>query len=1228
MVRWNKVISFIIALLLPFVLLPFSDSNYPSSNIDFIHVPQKPSISQQREILDIYNKMPLLFIENRGQVDKKVRYYTKMRGQTIYLTDEKLVFELVRPVANNSITSKYDYSFEAEKLPPKIERLVYSLNFVNASTNTMKISGLKQNQARFNYFISNDPEKWYTNIPSYDEVVCENIYPNIDLRLYNKDNSLAYDFIVNPGGRVEAIKLAYNGIDELFIENTKLIAQTKLGNIEHANLNIYQELSGENLSVSGGFSIIDGNTYGFAVALYDSNKSLIIDPSLVYSTYFGGHTEHPWPGPGGYLPGQDFARDIAIDSSGCAYITGFTESIDLATANAYQVTRAGPSDAFITKISADGKNIIYCTYLGGSISNINYTDRSNDEGWGIAIDSLGSAYITGFTGCTDFPIRNAVQSTFAGGYCDIFVTKLSPEGNKLIYSTYLGGNDLDDGHGIAIDANGYSYITGATRSSNFPTFNAFQSTANHWDAVVFKLSPEGNQLVYSTYLGGNRSSDSGMALSVDTSGCVYVTGFTDSSNFPTLNGFQTLYGGGGDAFVTKLSANGNSLLYSSYLGGNTSDSGYGISVDSAGCIYITGYTDSNNFPTLNAFQSTFGGGSYDAFVTKINTALSGASSLIYSTYLGGSSWDFARDIAIDSSGCAYVVGETGSSNFPIRNPLQRSIGGGNDVFITKISSSGNSLVYSTFLGGSNADCGYGIAVDSFGCAYITGFTDSANFPAINGSQNAFGDFRDVFIAKLGASAESPPVITTNDATNIGINSASINGNLILLGSSLTCNILVQYGTSPGVYPNETTALLKTSTGTFIHNLTNLISGIKYYFRTKAVGDGTSYGEEKNFTTLKAPIVTTNNATQIGFTFATLNMSYTIGDYSPVDVRFAYKKSADTSWNYTSWVSKAADGNHAELLNGLDSNTQYDFRAELKYNPEIQGNTLQFTTLRIDTATVNTATGTGIAMFTTSNGSISNLTSSLTTPCGSLAGFSSPHGFFSFNIINIPVGSTVTITITLPLAMPANTQYWKCINGQWVDITSLLGNNDGDIVLTLTITDGGLGDADGIANGTIVDPGGPATPVAPAQKRSLLTESSSAPQAPAHSIASPANIIVTSLNAQPQQAKVNQAVTIYANIANRGDEAGNYTATLKINGQVEEIKTGKVIGHVAVPLQFIISRDKPGTYTVDINGQQSIFTIAGDSSSSDNSKTIPLIGFFLCAIGVVLVSVLLVLRRCF
>jgi hypothetical protein len=371
--------------------------------------------------------------------------------------------------------------------------------------------------------------------------------------------------------------------------------------------------------------------------------------SLIYSTYLGGG-------------GDDLGEGIAVDDSGDAYVTGGTNSSDFPTLNPFQTYNNG--GVFVTKLSSSGNSLIYSTYLDGG---------NDDYGEAIAVDGSGNAYVTGWTESSDFPTLNPYQPT-AQGSIDAFVTKLSSSGSSLIYSAYLGGEDIDWGRGIAVDSGGNAYVTGWTGSTNFPTLNPYQTYQCCFDAFVTKLSSEGSSLIYSTYLGGSNT-DEGFGIAVDGSGNAYVTGYTVSRTFPTRHAYQSTYQGGQDAFVAKLSSSGDSLIYSTFLGGGDAEEGRGIADDGSGNAYVTGWTTSSDFPTLSSYQSTYQGGGVnygDAFVTKLSS--SGAS-LIYSTYLGGGNNDAGYGMAVDGSGNAYVTGWTGSTNFPTLNPYQTYQGG-------------------------------------------------------------------------------------------------------------------------------------------------------------------------------------------------------------------------------------------------------------------------------------------------------------------------------------------------------------------------------------------------------------------------------------------------------------------------------------------------------------------------------------------------------------------------
>jgi hypothetical protein len=500
--------------------------------------------------------------------------------------------------------------------------------------------------------------------------------------------------------------------------------------------------------IDGRYVLRPEGEVSFETAPYDRTLPLIIDPVLSYSTYLGGSD-------------MDYANGIAVDSSGNAYVTGYTASTNFPLANPEQSSPGGGTcsdgvdtiacfDAFVTKLNPAGTALVYSTYLGGS---------DEDYGTRIALDANGDAYVTGYTNSTDFPVQNALQSENAGGY-DAFVTELSADGASLLYSTYWGGSLDDMGTGIAVDSSGNAYVSGYTASPDFP-INPGALQTNYGGGVhngfVVKFNSGGAQLGYSTFLGGS-GDDYAYGVAVDSAGDAYVTGATYSTNFPTVNAFQPNYAGGlcgtapstfpcYDAFVAKLNPAGAALIFSTYLGGTGSDYGYAIALDGSSNAYLTGYTTSTNFPTTpGAFQQIFGG-SYDAFVAKLNGA---GSTLVYSTYLGGAGTEVGYDVAVDSSGRAFVTGYNYGGAFPTVCPLQAQNAGFYDAFISVLNATGSSLAFSTYLGGSLDEEGYGIALDPSGNAYVTGGTFSLDFPITPGSYQpsyAGGPY-DAFVAEV------------------------------------------------------------------------------------------------------------------------------------------------------------------------------------------------------------------------------------------------------------------------------------------------------------------------------------------------------------------------------------------------------------------------------------------------------------------------------------------------
>lgn len=682
------------------------------------------------------SQISLHFEPNQGQTDPAVQFLARGPGYGLFLTPTEAVLSLRRgtptePTAKTPSPSRGRAGVggaEEPAAPPAVLRLSLTGDAVNPQPTLIGQNALS---GKSNYFRGNDRAQWRTGIPHYGKVAYQQVYPGIDWVLYGNPRQLEYDFVIAPGVDPGLIEMRVSGAESVTLdEQGQLVLKVEGGKVVQPRPVIYQTRDGERRPIEGGYVLREGEDQtplvGFQVAAYDRDRPLVIDPTLVYSTYLGGS-------------GNDYGQGIAVDSTGDIYVTGYTFVVFPSTVNNFPTTPNTPQptppvgdkeDAFVVRFDAAG-NVLYSTYLGGS---------DDDQGADIAVDGTGRAYVTGYTLSTDFPTTaNAPQSTFGGGYSDVFVARLSAAGDALEYSTYLGGTagGNEQGTGIAVDSVGRAYVTGFTPSDDFPIANAPQSTfGGGEDVFVARLTPAGDDLEYSTYLGGGDDDEYGYSIAVDGDGRAYVTGYTYSTDFPTTaNAPQSDYQGGndaghrGDAFVVRLSAGVSpSLEYSTYLGGGDSDFGTDIAVDGAGRAYVTGLTVSDNFPTtLNALQPSFGG-VHDAFVARLSEA---GDALEYSTYLGGSSYDNGAGIAVDSANNAYVAGYTESTNFPTSNPLWFSFAtaAGGNAFVARLSEAG-AVLYSSYLGGidDNFDEATDIAVDSAGLAYVTGYTVSSQFP--------------------------------------------------------------------------------------------------------------------------------------------------------------------------------------------------------------------------------------------------------------------------------------------------------------------------------------------------------------------------------------------------------------------------------------------------------------------------------------------------------------------
>ncbi len=718
-----------------------------------------------------YGRLPLTFEPNRGQADDSVKFVSRGAGYALLLKSTEAVLQLRHSAPRQALTprARHDRFREA---PGTISTI--SLRMLGANSDAT-VSGAEPFLTRSNYFLGNDPTKWRTDVPTYGKVRYENVYPDMDLVFYGNQRALEYDLVVRPGGDPRVIQLAFDGANHLELDanGDLLVRAAGTGDIVRQRKPlVYQVVGGRREPIEAGYGIDREKHVKLWTAAYDARTPLVIDPVLDYATYLGGSAD-------------DSADGIAVDSAGNTYIVGSTSSADFPTKNPLQPAIGAGSAVFVAKLSADGSSLLYATYLGGG----------SEKTWptGIAVDRAGSAYVTGGTTSSNFPITpGAFQVAFGGGPCasgsstytcdDGFIAKLNATGNGLAYSTYLGATKNDDAHAIAVDAAGNAYVTGHTNSADFPvTRGAFQTSVTFSDqcdggcthAFVAKLTADGTSLAYATYLAGD-DYDEGDGIAVDDRGSAYVAGAPSYRNFPTTpNAFQTksCY-----TFVAKLPPDGSALVYSTRLGGTSSpllgpfDTGElegvsAIAIDGQGNAYVTGFTLFTDFPTTPGavFSSAPCGGANgkgghgtfwsDGFVSKVNAD---GTALVYSTYLGGCRGEGGNAIAVDSARNAYVAGNTNSTDFPMAGePLQDMLADGkcgafvcDDAFLVKLSPAGDELLYSTYLGGATFDSAAAVAVDATGNVYIAGRA-GAGFPTTGRAyQPLIAGGTDAFVAKV------------------------------------------------------------------------------------------------------------------------------------------------------------------------------------------------------------------------------------------------------------------------------------------------------------------------------------------------------------------------------------------------------------------------------------------------------------------------------------------------
>jgi len=714
------------------------EAAYPS-------LPQFNSVARVRAA-EAYSKLPLRFEANQGQVDSRVRFLAQGPGYTLFLTSSEAVLALPAPSRAGKPSADREHSS------------TMAMRLVGANP-ASRISGSEELEGKSNYFIKNDPAKWRTNIPNYAKVRYREVYPGVDLVYHGSQEWVEYDFVVAAGSDPRAIRLAFErasreptkrvyGAAPLRIDGSGDLLVSLRGSEIRLHKPIAYQLTADHGTTDGNARhLIDAHyvlrsdgQVGIRLAPYDTTKALVIDPVLTYASRLGGSN-------------GEVNAAIAVDSTGNVYVTGTTESFDFPVVNQIPGACQGSCSTsfdvvYVTKINAAGNALVYSSRIGGS---------NFEEGIAIAVDSLGNAYLTGLTSSADFPQVNPIPGAClgtcgTGSSQDAFVTKISTAGNALVYSSLLGGSNNDHGFAIAVDGSANAYLTGQTDSTDFPQANPIPGaclgtcgTGFPQDAFVTEVNAAGNALVYSSHLAGSAFTE-GFGIAADSAGNAYVVGLTQSVDFPRVNQIAgacmgTCGSGGSHGFVTKINAQGASLAYSSVFGGSGFDLGAAIAVDSSGDAYLTGSTGSADFPQVNPIKRACTNGCGiggtapgDAFVSKINSA---GTAIVYSSLVGGKRDDEGTGIGVDSLGNAYLIGFTQSLNFPSVRPIKNACLGtcskklAANVFVVNVNAAGSALVYSSLIGGSASDQGQGIAVDSLGNAYLTGFTQSSDFPRVN-----------------------------------------------------------------------------------------------------------------------------------------------------------------------------------------------------------------------------------------------------------------------------------------------------------------------------------------------------------------------------------------------------------------------------------------------------------------------------------------------------------------
>lgn len=692
--------------------------------------------SQNMEKTKIKNKLPDMnkfFTKNQGQLENDEIFFTySTQDKTFGFSESSILIKLFKKTDDDNIKSS-----------------TIKLTFENS--NKVTPIGINELTHKNNYFTGSDKSKWTSNVLNYERIVYENLYNGIDLIYYFSENGLKYDWIIKANSNASKIIETYDGISLLEIETDgALIINSNFGILREENPFSYQNVNGVINEIETSYQIIEKNKIKYNLGEYDSSKELIIDP-LIGSTFIGGEI-------------GETANDIAVDNEDNIYLTGLTYSDDFPTTPGCYDRKVEKTEVFVSKFNKDLTRLEYSSVLGGVYQ---------DTAFGITVDEEGNAYVVGSTRSSDFPTTEGAYNRSAPDlYYNGFVLKLSPDGSDLLYSTFTPGCWGSD---IVLDSENNVYITGPATNELPVTSGCYDDTHNGFsDSFVCVLNAEGSDLLYATYLGGS-DFDQGNGIAIDQDNNVYITGVTLSEDFPTTPGCYDNKSDGEnisspsfkyEIFISKLNANCSELIYSTYIGGNLSDQAYAIAIDSDLNVIITGITQSLDYPVTDGCYDDSPGLRGDMIITKLNH---NGTDLVFSTYFGGDDpkWENGNDVVVDSSGNIYITGETNSEEFPTTPGCFQDVfmggGGGHgmgDCFVVVMDPNGQ-LSYSTYIGGAGEDFSEAIALDSNNNVCIAGWfrLHPQDYPVVPGCYDVTPEMNDAFCTKLWLNDK--PIINMN-----------------------------------------------------------------------------------------------------------------------------------------------------------------------------------------------------------------------------------------------------------------------------------------------------------------------------------------------------------------------------------------------------------------------------------------------------------------------------------